>query len=179
MKSETLLPADEVRFLQALPTPQMHARLAHLHAHGWSLATIARSLEPPRPKTTVHYWIKNASTSQEQRRTLPEPPPTSLTAAAPTYRAPRTRSISPNVPPDVRPVLRELAEKSKRYRAKTPAGSATAQANRELTKIALQLHAHGVPTSKIAAAAGVTYRAMARRIANAGQMQPREQANAL
>jgi hypothetical protein len=165
MRSHSNLPQDEVTFLQALPTPQMHARLAHLHLHGWSLAAIARSFTPAKPKTTVHYWIRNASTTYEQRRPLPEAPPTTLTAAAPTYRAPRTRSISPNVPPDIRPHLRELAEKSRRYRAKTPHNSETAQANRELTTIALELHAHGVPTSKIAAAAGVTYRAMARRIA--------------
>lgn len=165
MRSHANLPHDEVAFLNALSTPQMHARLAHLHAHGWSLAAISRSLEPPRPKTTVHYWIRNASTAQDLRRPLPDAPATTLTAAAPTYKAPRTRSISPNVPPDIRPHLRELAEKSKRYRAKTPSTSETARANQELTKIALELHAHGVPTSKIAAAAGVTYRAMARRIA--------------
>jgi len=167
MRNRPHLPADEVRFLESLPHPQMHARIALLHTHGWSLASIARSFDPPRPKTTIHYWIRNASTSYEQRRALPNPPPTTITAAAPTYRAPRTRSISPNVPPDIRPHLRELSEKSKRYRAKTPPGSATAQANKELTKIALELHAHGVPTSKIAAAAGVTYRAMARRISDA------------
>lgn len=165
MKSQPCLPADEILFLQALPTPQMHSRLAHLHSQGWSLSTIARSLNPPKPKTTVHYWIQNAATDTEQRRALPEPPPTSLTMAVPTYKAPRTRSVSPNVPPDIRPKLRELSEKSKRYRAKTPSSSETARANQELTKIALELHAHGVPTSKIAAAAGVTYRAMARRIA--------------
>lgn len=165
MRTQPLLPHDEVTFLESLPTHQFHARLAHLHAHGWSLSTLARSLTPPRPKTTVHYWVQNASTGQDLRRPLPEPPPTSLTTAVPTYKAPRTRSISPNVPPDIRPKLRELSEKSKRYRAKTPTHSETAQANRELTKIALELHAHGVPTSKIAAAAGVTYRAMARRIA--------------
>lgn len=168
MRTQPLLPEDEVRFLESLPIHQFHARLAHLHAHGWSLATIARSLNPPKPKTTVHYWIQNAASSQDLRRPLPDPPPTSLTTAVPTYKAPRMRSISPNVPPDIRPKLRELSEKSKRYRAKTPSTSATAQANQELTKIALELHAHGVPTSKIAAAAGVTYRAMARRIATHG-----------
>ena len=165
MRTQQTLPDDEVRFLEALPTHQLHARLAHLHAQGWSLASLARSLNPPRPKTTVHYWIQNASTTQDLRRPLPDPPPTSLTTAVPTYKAPRMRSISPNVPPDIRPKLRELSEKSKRYRAKTPSSSETARANQELTKIALELHAHGVPTSKIAAAAGVTYRAMARRIA--------------
>lgn len=165
MRSHTELPHDEVRFLQELPRSERDSRLAALHDHGWSLATLGRSLQPPKPKTTIHYWIRNAKKGVEQRRELPKPPPTSLTTAVPTYKAPISRSISPKVPPDMRPHLRELASQSRRYRAKTPKSSPLAQANQELTKIALQLHAHGVPTSDIAAAAGVSYRAMARRIA--------------
>lgn len=165
MRSHTELPEDEIRFLQALPRGERDSRLLALHDHGWSLATLGRSLQPPKPKTTVHYWIRNAKKPAEQRRPLPEPPPTSLTTAVPTHRAPIARSISPRVPPDMRPKLRDLATMSRRYRAKTPNGSPLAQANQELTKIALLLHSHGVPTSDIAAAAGVTYRAMARRIA--------------
>lgn len=165
MRSHTELPEDEVRFLQALPRSERDARLVALHEFGWSLSTLGRSFTPPKPKTTIHYWIRNAKRGVEQRRELPQPPPTSLTTAVPTYKAPISRSISPRVPPDMRPHLRELATMSRRYRAKTPSSSPLAQANQELTKIALELHAHGVPTSDIAAAAGVSYRAMARRIA--------------
>jgi len=165
MRSDTELPDDEIRFLQALPRSERDARLAALHAHGWSLSTLGRSLTPPKPKTTIHYWIRNSKKNVEQRRELPKPPPTSLTTAVPTYKAPISRSVSPKVPPDMRPHLRELANLSRRYRSKTPSTSPLAQANQELTTIALQLHAHGVPTSDIAVAAGVSYRAMARRIA--------------
>ena len=78
---------------------------------------------------------------------------------------PRTRSISPRVPPDLRPRLRELGTLARRYRAKTPANSPLALANRELTDLALKLRSRGVSTADIADAAGVSYRAMARRIA--------------
>ena len=52
------------------------------------------------------------------------------------------------------------------YRAKTPANSPTALANAELTRLAVSLRRQGVPTADIASAAGVSYRAMARRITN-------------
>lgn len=165
MKADFTLPDDEVRFLNALPTPEMHSRLAYLHEQGWSLASLARSLTPPKPKTTVHYWIRNAPTPKEQRRPAPTPPTHTLMSALPVLRGVKVRSVAPKVPPDIRPRLRELAQVSRRYRAKTPSASPTAQANRELTQLAVQLHAHGVPTSEIAAAAGLTYRAVARRIA--------------
>jgi transposase-like protein len=76
------------------------------------------------------------------------------------------RSISPEVPLDMVAHIGQLAELSKRYRSKTPSSSPLAQANRELTEIALDLYHRGVPAASIAQAAGVTYRAMARRIAN-------------
>ena len=167
MKADFTLPSDEIRFLEALPTSDMHSRLAFLHRQGWSLASLARSLTPPRPKTTLHYWIRNAPTPKEQRRPAPVPPTHTLMSALPVLRGVKVRSISPKVPPDIRPRLRELAQLSRRYRAKTPSTSPTAQANRELTQLALQLHSHGVPTSEIAAAAGLTYRAVARRISHA------------
>lgn len=167
MRADFSLPQDEMRFLESLQLPDMHARLAHLHAHGWSLASIARSFSPPRPKTTVHYWIRNAPSPSEQRRSVPPPPINTIMHAIPVIKSPKVRSISPKVPPNMRPHLRELAQVSRRYRAKTPPHSATAQANQKLTQLAVQLHSHGVPTSDIAAAAGLTYRAIARRIANA------------
>ena len=62
--------------------------------------------------------------------------------------------------------IQELSVLSRRYRAKTSPDSPLALANRELTEIALSLYHRGVPAAEIAKAAGVTYRAMARRIAN-------------
>lgn len=166
MRGTISLPDDEVTFIEALPTAQMHARVAFLHENGWSLSSIGRSLNPPRPKTTIHYWVRNAPSGVEQRRPAPQSPTHTIMRSLPVLRGGKVRSISPKVPPETRPRLRELAQLSRRYRAKTPQGSSIASANRELTQLAVQLHLHGVPTSDIAAAAGVTYRAMARRISN-------------
>ena len=165
MKHSQKLPDDEVRFLASMPPELVPGRLRALWNAGWSLGVIAKSLKPIRPKSTVHFWVKNAS-EQEQTRTVPSPPTKSLTSSAPLSSAPRMRSISPEVPLDMVSHIRQLAELSKRYRSKTPASSPLAQANRELTEIALDLYHRGVPAASIARAAGVTYRAMARRIAN-------------
>lgn len=163
MAAKITLPQEEITFLNALPLPQMHARLAFLHESGWSLAALGRSVN--RPKTTIHFWVRNAPSDEGIKRRAVPTPPLTITRMVPATYAPRTRSISPKVPPDMRPRLRDLAALSRRYRAKTPSNSPLAQANRELTTLALNLYDKGVPTADIALAAGVSYRAMARRIA--------------
>jgi hypothetical protein len=165
MKKKVRLPADEVRFLSSMPEDLFHGRLRALWEAGWSLKIIADSLEPRRPKSTVHFWVKNAP-QQEQRRPIPPTPPKSLTSTAPLMNSPRLRSISPSVPPELKPHLQELAALANRYRAKTPPDSPFAKANQELTHIARMLYNRGVPAADIAEAAGITYRAIARRLAN-------------
>lgn len=165
MKKKIKLPPDEVRFLSSLPTDLLHGRLRALWKFGWSLGIIANSLEPKRPKSTVHFWVQNAP-EQEQKRLLPPTPPKSLTSTAPLPNASRFRSISPSVPADLRPRLQELASLANRYRAKTSPDSPLAIANQEFTHLARSLYNRGVPAADIAEASGITYRAIARRIAN-------------
>jgi len=165
MKKKVRLPDDEVTFLSALDKAQVPARLRALWEAGWSLKIIADSLKPARPKSTVHFWILNAS-SEPQRRPIPTPPPKSLTVSAPIKHSPKIRSISPGVPEHLKPRIKELSLLSRRYRAKSDPNSDLAVANRELTALALSLYNRGVPAAEIAKVAGVTYRAMARRIAN-------------
>jgi hypothetical protein len=166
MKKKTRLPDDEVRFLSNLSEDLLKQRIRALWEAGWSLLVIANSLKPTRPKSTIHFWVQNTA-SVAQRRPVPPTPPKSLTVTAPLSNAPITRSISPGVPPELKPRIKQLADLSKRYRAKTSADSPFAEANRELTAIALDLYRRGVPAAAIAEAAGVTYRAMARRLSNA------------
>lgn len=163
MLNQSRLPMDEVSYLSRLDRADMESRLRALWLAGWSLSVIGDSLVPPRPKTTIHFWVRRAA-DLSQAHPIPQPPSKSLTATAPTKNAPRLKSISPGVPPEIAPRLRELSELSKRYRAKTRPDSPLAQANEELTNLAKQLRARGVPTTAIAQAAGVTYRAMARRL---------------
>lgn len=165
MKKKTRLPADEVRFLASLPPQALQARLRALWKVGWSLKIMADSLEPKKPKSTVHFWVQNAQ-DEPQSRPVPPTPPKSLTSTAPLSSSPRTRSISPSVPPDLKPRLRELSALSRLYRAKTPPTSPLALANREFTDLARELYNRGIPAADIAEAAGVTYRAIARRLSD-------------
>jgi hypothetical protein len=165
MINQPKLPIDEVTYISSLTRVEMEARLRALWKAGWSLAIIGDSLNPKRPKTTIHFWVRRAEDTK-QFRAVPLPPPKSLTTSVPTKNAPRLRSVSPGVPTDLRIRLQELSALSKRYRAKTSPTSPLAIANRELTELAQQLRGRGVPTAAIAEAAGVTYRAMARRLSN-------------
>ena len=82
MKQKIKLPDDEVRFISALDSALVPSRLRALWEAGWSLGIIASSIKPAKPKSTVHFWVKNAP-STEQRRQIPMPPPKSLTVSAP------------------------------------------------------------------------------------------------
>lgn len=163
MNRQSPLPVDEATFVNSLPDKQFKDRLRALWLAGWSLSTLGEAVDPPRSKSTVHFWVRNADDTL-QRREIPNPAPTSLTSVAPTKSAPRLRTISPGVPADLKPRLKELSTLAKRYRAKTPYSSPLAEANRELTELARSLRSRGVPTAAIADAAGVTYRAMAKRL---------------
>lgn len=163
MKQHVEVPTDEKAFLNSLPKEQRNKRLRALWEAGWSLSILGASLFPKRGKTTIHFWIVNIE-SGEQRRAVPEPPPKSLSSLTPLTISARVRSISPAVPPHLKPKIKELSRLSKRYRARTPENSPFAIANRELTDLAKSLRERGVPTSIIAEAAGVSYRAMAKRL---------------
>jgi len=56
-----LLPKDEVVFIKSLSRPDSEARLRALWESGWSLSILGDSLDPKRPKTTVHFWVKPCS----------------------------------------------------------------------------------------------------------------------
>ena len=163
MKNAPKLPEDEARFLNSLDQEARNARLKALQGAGWSLSTLGRSMSPKVPKTTVHFWISKASETP-QIREIPLPPPKSITTSVPTKTAPRYRTISPGVPPKMKAEIRALALQARNYRAKTPPGAPAALANDALSSISKTLRGMGVPTAAIAEAAGVSYRAMARRL---------------
>jgi len=165
VKNKPKLPKEEIKFLLSLSQDAFTARLRSLWEAGWSLGTIAESFTPPKPKSTIHFWVKNA-TQQEQIKPIPETPSKSLTVLSPLADTPRLRSISLGLPPEIRERLKNLSSLSRRYRSKSAANSEPALANFALTELAKSLHNRGVSTATIAEAAGVTYRAMARRISD-------------
>jgi hypothetical protein len=73
VQSNSVLPGSEVEILSSLPAHLRNSRLAALHDVGWSLAIMARSIG--KAKTTVYFWVVNASPSLDSiREDLPIPP---------------------------------------------------------------------------------------------------------
>lgn len=153
--SSSGLPTSEREFLATLPRNHLAIRLRDLNKAGWSLHALANSLAPTRPRTTVHYWISNAHAPTPSHFPPTYPPP-------PAQRA--VRAVSPTVPPHLRPRLRELAQLAARNRAKIRPDAPQARASAELTELARLLRSQGIPTAAIAQAAGISYRAMHRRL---------------
>ena len=169
MQNNSVLPDSEIEFLFSLPTHLRNSRLAALHDVGWSLALLARSIG--KAKTTVYFWVVNAIPDSDPTQIALPIPPQSPISSISGQSSVQIRSISPKVPPDLRIRLRELSRLARRYRARTPPSSNIAQANRDLTTLAVNLHTRGVPIANIAFYAEVSYRAMARRVASAQKIR--------
>jgi len=151
------LPPSEASLLAGLQPRAVRQRCADLYKAGWTLDAIGNALVPPRGRSTVRSWVaKSTSTLKE---TLP---PLPLPTARPAHKsAPTTH---PGIPEATVSRIRELAPLARHYRSRTASTSTAARANTELTALCLSLHASGVTTAELARAAGVTYRAMARRL---------------
>jgi hypothetical protein len=76
----------------------------------------------------------------------------------------RKRPRSPGIPPALKDEIAKLEPVARRYRARMPESSAAAKSNRRLTELVVDLYNQDVTITELAAAAGVTYRAMARRL---------------
>lgn len=76
--------------------------------------------------------------------------------------------MSPAAPahlePDERSRISSLAPVARRYRARANPRGEIALSNAELTEICTRAHSRGVSIPELAAAAGVTYKAMERRV---------------
>lgn len=151
------LPEGEAALLRALSGPELWTRAGQLYRAGWTLSAIGAAVEPPRPRSSVRAWVTRPHAPAPVDRPLPRP-----RARSGGY-VPR-RPPSPGIDPAARARLAELAPVARRYRARSASDSRYAVANRELTRLCLELHAAHVPVAELAEAAGVTYRAMARRL---------------
>ncbi len=167
------LPAAECDFLRVLMNEELYARAQELHSVGWSVTAIANAFDPPRPRSTVHTWLSRPHTITPSR-TIPFPSSSSsnsLIAAAEsstTSRPKRERRVytpsSPALLATEKARINKIAPLARRYRARANPNGVYASANDELTSIAHKAYSRGVAISELAAAAGVTYRAMARRL---------------
>jgi len=143
--------------LNTLFDEELYTRVRSLFDAGWTLQAIGDAFTPPRTRSTVRYW----ATRRHSPSTLPQELP------APRYKARgyvSRRPKSPGIPQDVRDRILNLSNVARRYRAKMNPLSREALANEELTNLCTSLYEANVPVRELAEAAGVTYRAMARRL---------------
>ena len=158
------LPPAETEMLRNLDLPALRPTFLkycrELYEAGWTLRAIGDALQPPRARSTVRSWVTRASDNV----TVPK----SLTPSAPILATPQNyvhkKPKSPGISPLDRLHIETFAPVARTYRARMPSTSDAAEANRLLTELCLDLHAKHVTVQELADAAGVTYRAMARRL---------------
>jgi len=152
------LPKDEFDVLSSQLDPnQFYARMHQLYSVGWTLQAIGNLWDPPKRRSTIRYWINRADKSVSVE--VPVPSPKQKTTG---YVS--RRPVSPGISADDLTRIEQLSPLARRYRSKMASNSPQAIANDELTRICLDLHSRNVTVRELAAAAGVTYRAMSRRL---------------
>lgn len=153
------LPPKEAAYLNTLNQDDLMARSYELYTAGWTLQAIGDALEPPRPRSTVRSWLL--------RHQLPESGRPSK-VPSPLYRTHKDgyqkKRNSPGILPDELELIQELAPRARTFRAKMSSNDSARVANDQLTGICIRLYDTGVTTSELAKAAGVTYRAMVKRL---------------
>lgn len=152
------LPTPEATYLNTLHGPTLHAQCRVLYEAGWPLRAIGEALTPQRSRSTVRSWITKPSPTYI--RTVPVSAPKLKTPEAYVPRRP----ASPGIPAADQTQIQHLAPIARRYRSRMSPRHAAALANDQLTQICVRLHADNVPVQELADAAGVTYRAMYRRL---------------
>lgn len=148
------LPKDEEDFLLSLTGTDLKLRARRLYEAGWTLAAIGTPINKSR--STVRFWVNNVP---QLRSTVDRPVPTPEDRSY-VHKKPANPGIS--APTAAR--LAYLAPIARKYRARLAASHPATEANEELSALCKSLHETHVPIQEIADAAGVTYRAMYRRI---------------
>ena len=156
------IPKKEAEFLNSLSGPNLHKRVAQLFHAGWTLQSIGEALTPPKGRSTITSWVDRYS----QRDLLLD---VSSDVPIPRLRTPeggyqRKTPVSPGVPPITAEQLHGLAQRAKRFRSGMSTSSPEAIANALFTQIVKDLRANDVSIADIARAAGVTHRAISRRL---------------
>ena len=173
---EMKLPDDEVKVLVSCSGDVLRARVRALREAGWTLAAIADAWTPPKQRSSIRALSQQPTKSPLP--IVPSPPSSSsstshLAAAEKSRSSTRTRHSrarrfynpsSPKISNDDAKRIARLAPLARRYRARANPTGSYAQANEELTQLCISLYRAGASVIELAAAANVTYRAMARRI---------------
>lgn len=153
-----ILPDTEAHLLTTLTPFDKYARAAFLFDSGWTLRAIGGAFSPPKPRSTVKSWIERAKDTVPQ-----EPLPTAPIPAPPPAPEP-IRPASPGISPYDQTEIARLSIIARKFRSgMAPLHTATL-ANKELTRICKEFREKGVTIRELSSAAGVTYRAMAKRL---------------
>jgi hypothetical protein len=168
---EMKLPDDEVKVLVSCSGDVLRARVRALREAGWTLAAIADAWTPPKQRSSIRALSQQPTKSPLP--IVPSPPSSSSHLGAAeksrsTTRHSRARRFyspsSPKISYDDARTIARLAPLARRYRARANPNGSYALANEELTRLCISLYRSGASVIELAAAANVTYRAMARRI---------------
>jgi hypothetical protein len=151
------LPKAEATLLNDLFDDELYTRVNQLYAVGWTLQAIGNLFEPKRTRSTIRFWVNRQHTPSFTEQELPRP---RYKARGYVLRRPK----SPGIDSVTLRYIEELAPVARRYRAKMSPSSAEAKANSALTDVCIQLIDEKVTVRELSEAAGVTYRAMARRL---------------
>lgn len=154
------LPSYEITLLQNLEGYELFARAKMLYEAGWTLRAIGDSFDPPRARSTVRYWINSELPITSAWTDLPTAPVPTLATTAPRDLKPRRILTAFEATK-----IADLAPTARKYRATMKPAHPAAIANTELTAFCARLHHEDrVTIGELAKAAGVSYRAMARRV---------------
>lgn len=177
------LPPDEALLLRSLSGKILRARVSELFYSGWSLAAIAEAFDPPRARSTIRSWITPSPTPYPSRPTPVSSPPSSsssslITAAescpSPAHSpspAPKPREErriydprSPQLSIAAARKIADLAPVARHHRSGAAPTGRYAVANDELNRLCRLHFERGVSIRELALAAGVSYKAMERRV---------------
>jgi len=157
------LPQSEVDLLNKLDRRRLLSRVHQLYHAGWTLSAIGNAFTPPKGRSTIKAWVDQNDTYNQIDVPIPNP-----THKTPKNGYQRLTPVSPGVPPITAEQLRQLAPVAQQYRARTPSGSQPAIANALMNQIIRDLRSIDVSIADIARAAGVTHRAIAKRVFKLG-----------
>ncbi|UDL15867.1 helix-turn-helix DNA binding domain protein [Microbacterium phage Pumpernickel] len=161
-RSQTL-PPEEADLLRSLKGVMLYARARELYSEGWTLRSIGEVFTPAKSRSTVRYWITKQLPLASAAPVFPDAPVPTLATPRPLPKTPRRRLTTQE-----ESEIATLAPLARKYRASMNYGHPAAIANKRLTELVVFLHKdERVTIAELASAAGVSYRAMARRIGNA------------
>lgn len=159
------LPPQEVEHLNSLKQDDLIPRVYHLYQAGWALQAIGEALSPKRPRSTIRSWVLRYQLPTDRDLTdAPIPLVPTPTEKAPPKGTKKRRADSPGLLPDETELIQSLAPLARTFRSRMSSTSAAAVANDRLTAICIRLYNNGVSIKELAHAAGVTYRAMYKRV---------------